>query len=282
MYQSMTKSIDSSDEKSLIDQGNKEKAFDADKELDIILDESEAREAWGNKVEFLLASVGLAVGVGNVWRFPYLCQKNGGGAFLIPYFTMMLLQGLPLFIMEFAIGQRMKQSAVRCWNNVHPVFFGVGISCMLVSFAMCSYYIVVITWCLFYFFVSFTGNLPWQQKYCDKFEEYSSLKNNLTWWEGKGSNDTMVNNMVMALKHNISTFPDCCVIDPPQYYWYHTALRISPSLEQSGDLNWKMFGCLAAGWIIVYCCVLKGVKSSGKMEHGMALKHFLSQILQVL
>jgi len=261
---------DSSDEKSLIDQGNKEKAFDADKELDIILDESEAREAWGNKVEFLLASVGLAVGVGNVWRFPYLCQKNGGGAFLIPYFTMMLLQGLPLFIMEFAIGQRMKQSAVRCWNNVHPVFFGVGISCMLVSFAMCSYYIVVITWCLFYFFVSFTGNLPWQQKYCDKFEEYSSLKNNLTWWEGKGSNDTMVNNMVMALKHNISTFPDCCVIDPPQYYWYHTALRISPSLEQSGDLNWKMFGCLAAGWIIVYCCVLKGVKSSGKAAYFTA------------
>ena len=54
-------------------------SFDADAYLDKVLDDEEGREGWGNKTEFLLASIGLAVGVGNVWRFPYLCQKNGGG-----------------------------------------------------------------------------------------------------------------------------------------------------------------------------------------------------------
>ena len=188
------------------------------------------------------------------------------GAFLIPYFIMMVFQGLPLFIMEFAIGQRMKQSAVRCWNNVHPVFFGVGISCMLVSFTMCSYYIVVITWCLYYFFVSFTKNLPWQKQYCGKYKEYETSMKNYTWWKNQNQSIPFIHNNTQKMKWNIDNFPDCCVIDPPQYYWYHTALQVSPTLDDAGGVNWKIFGCLAAGWVVVYCCVLKGVKSSGKVS----------------
>lgn len=245
-------------------------AFDADKHLDEELDQKEGREAWGSKAEFLLASVGLAVGVGNVWRFPYLCQKNGGGAFLIPYFLMMILQGFPLFIMEFAMGQRMKQSAVRCWTNVHPVFFGVGISCMLVSFAMCSYYIVVITWCLYYFFVSFTKELPWQQKFCDKYDAYMIVKTNLTLWQQQNQSLSWVLNATLKAKAAVDNFADCCVLDPPQYYWYHSALQVSPTISDGSSINWKIFGCLAAGWLVVYLCVLKGVKSSGKAAYFTA------------
>ena len=206
------------------------------------------------------------------------------GAFLIPYFLMMIFQGLPLFIMEFAIGQRMKQSAVRCWNNVHPVFFGVGISCMLVSFAMCSYYIVVITWCLYYFFVSFTSHLPWERQFCTRIGEYNILKDNLTLWKTTQNQSIgWIFNQTKTMQSEINNFPDCCVIDPPQYYWYHSALQVSPTLDVAGGVNWKIFGCLAAGWVVVYACVLKGVKSSGKVgfnlnEFGafikMAFKHF--------
>jgi len=263
------------EEKALTEKLVENGAFDAEAYLDKVLDEEEGREGWGNKTEFLLASIGLAVGVGNVWRFPYLCQKNGGGAFLIPYFIMMVFQGFPLFIMEFALGQRMKQSAVRVWTNVHPVFFGVGISCMLVSFAMVSYYIVVITWCLYYFFVSFTSSLPWQVQYCEKDKEFKNITDTYQMWANKNQSVTEIYNMTQSLKFAVDNFADCCVRDPPQYYWYTNALQATSVIEDAGEMNWKLFGCLVAAWVVVYFCVLKGVKSSGKAAYFTATFPYL-------
>lgn len=123
----------------------------------------EERDSWDSKLTFLLATIGYAVGLGNVWRFPYLAQKNGGGAFLIPYFVMLAIEGIPIFYLELAIGQRLRKGAIGVWNQVSPYLGGIGISSAIVSFNVALYYNTIIAWCLFYFVQSFNSELPWSE-----------------------------------------------------------------------------------------------------------------------
>lgn len=114
-----------------------------------------ARARWASRTVFLLAAVGSAVGLGNVWRFPYLTYKYGGGAFLIPYLIALVLVGVPLLMLEFAVGQRMQQSAVKAFRSLHHRFGGLGIFALASSFIITTYYAVVMAWSLIYFIASF-------------------------------------------------------------------------------------------------------------------------------
>lgn len=119
------------------------------------------------------------MGLGNVWRFPYLAQKNGGGAFLVPYFIMLFLQGLPIFYLELAIGQRLRKGAIGVWNEVSPYLGGIGISSAIVSFIVALYYNTIIAWCLIYFVHSFENPLPWAE--CPK----KFITDNMTYYYEK-------------------------------------------------------------------------------------------------
>ncbi|XP_015376743.1 PREDICTED: sodium-dependent dopamine transporter [Diuraphis noxia] len=119
------------------------------------------REQWSNKTDFLMSVIGFAVDLANVWRFPYLCYKNGGGAFLIPYCTMLLVGGIPLFYMELALGQFYQTGAITCWGRLVPLFKGIGYSVVLIAFYVDFYYNVIIAWALRFFLASFTNILPW-------------------------------------------------------------------------------------------------------------------------
>uniref|UniRef100_A0A8C9W1K8 Transporter n=1 Tax=Scleropages formosus TaxID=113540 RepID=A0A8C9W1K8_SCLFO len=85
---------------------------------------TQGREHWANKMEFLLAVAGQIIGLGNVWRFPYLCYKNGGGAFFIPYVVFLFTCGIPLFLLEIALGQYTSQGGITCWRKICPLFQG--------------------------------------------------------------------------------------------------------------------------------------------------------------
>uniref|UniRef100_A0A3Q3JY70 Transporter n=1 Tax=Monopterus albus TaxID=43700 RepID=A0A3Q3JY70_MONAL len=100
----------------------------------------EERPKWDNKVQYLLTCIGFAVGLGNIWRFPYLCQIYGGGAFLIPYLIALVFEGLPLLYLELAIGQRLRMGSTGVWRSISPLLGGVGISSMLASFLVGIFY----------------------------------------------------------------------------------------------------------------------------------------------
>ncbi|KRY75768.1 Sodium-dependent noradrenaline transporter [Trichinella pseudospiralis] len=83
----------------------------------------ENRGQWSKKLDYILSMVGYSVGLSNIWRFPYLCYQNGGGAFLIPYISFLILCGVPLFFLEASIGQFTSRSAATMWS-ICPIFKG--------------------------------------------------------------------------------------------------------------------------------------------------------------
>ncbi|MBA7485174.1 hypothetical protein ES707_20709 [subsurface metagenome] len=112
------------------------------------------RDRWSSRTIFLFAAIGSAVGLGNVWRFPYLAGKYGGGAFLIPYILMLIVLGIPLLILEFAIGQRMQLGAVGSFKKIKHKLSGVGFAAVFCGFIVCSYYTVVMAWSVLYLIFS--------------------------------------------------------------------------------------------------------------------------------
>ena len=118
------------------------------------------REQWTSQLGFLLAAVGSAVGLGNIWRFSYMAYDYGGGAFLLPYLVALLTAGIPLLILEYAIGHERIGSAPLAYAKINPRFEWVGWwSVTFVMFGIVLYYTVIIAWCLNYFVLSF--DLGW-------------------------------------------------------------------------------------------------------------------------
>ncbi|ODN05149.1 Sodium-dependent dopamine transporter [Orchesella cincta] len=123
-------------------------------------DEDGDRETWSQGLDFLLSIIGFAVDLANVWRFPYFCYKNGGGAFLVPYLIFMALSAVPVFYMELLLGQFIRQGPISMWK-ICPLFKGVGYCAVTVSYFVSFYYNTIMGWSLHFTISSLSSPLPW-------------------------------------------------------------------------------------------------------------------------
>ncbi|XP_027501288.1 sodium- and chloride-dependent neutral and basic amino acid transporter B(0+) isoform X1 [Corapipo altera] len=236
-------------------------------------DENKERGNWSSKGDYLLSMVGYAVGLGNVWRFPYLTYQNGGGAFLIPYTLMLALAGLPLFFMECSLGQFASQGPIYVWR-ILPLFQGVGFTMVIISAFVAVYYNVIIAYAIYYLFASFQKVLPWSEcfSWADEFCSKTRIVNDCnTTLHGEiiHANYTFVtSNNLTCINGTINYKP---VQFPSEQYWNKVALQRSSGLDETGNVVWYLALCLLLAWIIVAAALFKGIKSSGKVVYFTAL-----------
>lgn len=128
---------------------------------------AQKRETFSGRRAFIMAAIGSAVGLGNIWRFPYTTYENGGGAFIIPYLIALLTAGIPLLFLDYAIGHRNRGGAPLSYRRVSPHFEVFGWWQMMVNVIIGLYYAVVLGWAASYTYFSFTG--AWGDKPIDFF-----------------------------------------------------------------------------------------------------------------
>ncbi|KAJ3592785.1 hypothetical protein NHX12_005124, partial [Muraenolepis orangiensis] len=196
-------------------------------------------------MDFILSMVGYAVGLGNVWRFPYLAFQNGGGAFLIPYLTMLGLAGIPIFLMEVSLGQFASQGPVSVWKAI-PALQGCGIAMNDWNTVECKDKdMLLLDTCIL------------------RDRNMSSVKN---------TSFCLSANAVGNLTHliNATVDPNKTFVSPSEEYFKYNVLHISKGIEFPGDIRWALAGCLFLAWVIVYASLAKGIKSSGKVVYFTA------------
>ncbi len=192
----------------------------------------EQRENWGSRSGFVLAAVGSAVGLGNLWGFPYKVYAHGGGAFLIPYVLAMGLIGIPLLILEFSLGHMTQRAAPNAFRATNRRTEPIGWWGIILSFVIITYYAVILAWCLSYLVTCIEGifsggHLPWAGKGVEGVKEYFNLTYRNAWTDAELEGGTKA--------------------------W------------AIGSLKMPIVWSLVAVWALMYLCIFRGVKAVSKV-----------------
>ncbi|VDI04000.1 neurotransmitter:Na+ symporter, NSS family, partial [Mytilus galloprovincialis] len=227
--------------------------------------QEERRETWTGRFDFFLSNVGYAVGIGNIWRFPYLCYKNGGGSFLIPYITFMILGALPMFLLEYSLGQFSSNGPISVWK-ICPLMKGLGYAMVSTSAIFCIYFNVMMGYVLYFLYHSLTSVLPWST--CDN--EW----NTEFCYISKPSN-TSTSNISSITGNNTGDLK----MSSSEEFWSYNVLQITSGIEDMGNIRLELLLCLFIFWFIVFLCLCKGIKVSGKIVYVTAIFPYIVLII---
>ncbi|CAF0804036.1 unnamed protein product [Rotaria sp. Silwood1] len=250
------------------------------------------RDSWDHKIEFLLAVIGYAVDLGNVWRFPTAVYLNGGGAFFIPYFILLLFGGLPLFYMELALGQYHRSGIFTVWKYICPLVKGVGWATLLINFMMAMFYNTIISWAVFYLVKSFNSigsELPW--KHCGhSWNTACCVAADITEYENKVESANITKQLFN--KTTINTTPlttksmEYCnrSVYSTEEYFYRRLQEVDKAdgFNNLGKIKWELALYLLIVFVIVYFALWKGIKSSGKAVWITAIAPYIVLIILLI
>ncbi|CAH2104897.1 unnamed protein product [Euphydryas editha] len=206
-----------------------------------------SHERWGSQLEYLLSCLGYAVGIGNLWRFPYLCYRNGGGAFLIPYLLTLVTCGIPLVYLETFLGQFASAGCISVFN-INPLFKGAGYAAVILNVIAIIYFASILSYPILYIYHSFSSPLPWQS--CGNY------------WNTE---------KCVEITGNYSFIGNGSVTTPEDEFFHIRLLRMSSDINHIGGIVWPIFCCNVICWILVYLCICNGVKSVGKIVYFTVL-----------
>ncbi|CAG9774078.1 unnamed protein product [Ceutorhynchus assimilis] len=224
------------------------------------IDESNPnRASWDKPIEFLMSCIAMNVGLGNIWRFPFVAYENGGGAFLIPYLCVLLLMGRPMYYLEACLGQFSSRGNVKMFENLAPVLTGIGYGQLIGTFSVATYYCSLMAITLFYLINSFSRNLPWSTCHPDWQTVDWVIKSNVTCVP---SNSGAVN----------SSSTTGTEISSAELYFRIDVLKEYTDITAGiGAPDWQLTLCLLASWIVTFSVLARGIRSSGKASYFLAL-----------
>ncbi|KAK7447468.1 hypothetical protein BaRGS_00040181 [Batillaria attramentaria] len=257
------------------------------------VDWTKERFTWSKKREYILSCIGYCVGIGNLWRFPYMCQRNGGGAFLLPF---IVCDGVwsALFFLEAAVGQFSGRSSFHVWN-VCPLMKGAGVGMNVISVMVFWYFNVILAWTFYYLVMSCQSTVPWSR--CDGWwntprctdlsrAKNASLAGEIGTSTMKPGNESIssynlslpvtlnVSYDVIDGVHNYSVLGNGTLthdidgtkrVSSAEEFWQHNVLQVSSGLGDTGHVVWYLAVALGFTLLICFLGLIKGIKSSGKI-----------------